>query len=140
MEKSYGLVVYRITDDGSYEYLIVHPSGSYNRKAPFYIPKGGLEKGEAPQEAALRETQEETGLTAEIEKYLGTIEYKNKRKKIEAWLAKYQEGEIDEQGHCPNHDWENDIVRFVPYEEALELLREEIKELIIKANNYLIEN
>lgn len=38
------------------------------------MPQGGVEKGEAPLEAALRELQEETGITADLVKVLGETE------------------------------------------------------------------
>ena len=39
------------------------------------LPKGKVEEGENNQEAALREVSEETGVKAEILKYLGEIHY-----------------------------------------------------------------
>lgn len=39
------------------------------------LPKGRVEKDERLQEAALREVSEETGVYAEIERYLGEIHY-----------------------------------------------------------------
>ncbi|MGL5256626.1 MAG: NUDIX hydrolase [Proteocatella sp.] len=39
------------------------------------LPKGRVEKDEQLQEAALREVSEETGVYAEIERYLGEIHY-----------------------------------------------------------------
>lgn len=39
------------------------------------LPKGRVEKDEQLQEAALREVKEETGVEAEIERYLGEIHY-----------------------------------------------------------------
>jgi 8-oxo-dGTP pyrophosphatase MutT (NUDIX family) len=46
---------------------------SYGRWA---LPKGKIEKGEKPEEAALREIQEETGLTdLKIIEHLGQIKY-----------------------------------------------------------------
>lgn len=42
--------------------LLVHPTGSSWVKATMGIPKGRMEDGESPEEAAFRETFEETGL------------------------------------------------------------------------------
>lgn len=39
------------------------------------LPKGRVEKGEQKKEAALREVMEESGIKAEILKYLGEIHY-----------------------------------------------------------------
>lgn len=41
----------------------------------YVLPKGRIERGESIQEAALREVKEESGITGEIKKYLGKIEY-----------------------------------------------------------------
>jgi predicted NUDIX family NTP pyrophosphohydrolase len=61
--ESAGTLLYR-RNDGQLEVLIVHPSGRYNRGAPWSIPKGKTEPGEDPETAARRETQEETGVCA----------------------------------------------------------------------------
>lgn len=39
------------------------------------LPKGKVEKGETHEQAALREVREETGVKAQIGKYLGEIHY-----------------------------------------------------------------
>ena len=39
------------------------------------LPKGHIEDGETPEEAALREVQEETGIVSVIEKSLGVIDF-----------------------------------------------------------------
>lgn len=50
----------------------------------YVLPKGRIERGESIQEAALREVKEESGITGEIKKYLGKIEYSfiNKMKNV----------------------------------------------------------
>ena len=42
--------------------LLVHPTGSSWKRGTCGIPKGGMEEGEDPMEAALRELKEETGI------------------------------------------------------------------------------
>ena len=39
------------------------------------LPKGHIEEGETPEEAALREVHEETGIQSKIEKSLGVIDF-----------------------------------------------------------------
>jgi ADP-ribose pyrophosphatase YjhB (NUDIX family) len=39
------------------------------------LPKGHIEEGETPEQAALREVQEETGIVSVIEKSLGVIDF-----------------------------------------------------------------
>ncbi len=50
----------------------------------YVLPKGRIERGESIEEAALREVKEESGITGEIKKYLGKIEYSfiNKMKNV----------------------------------------------------------
>ena len=39
------------------------------------LPKGHIEEGESPEQAAVREVQEETGIESEINKSLGVIDF-----------------------------------------------------------------
>lgn len=54
---------------------------SYPDGPAWAFPKGKIEKGESPRQAALREVREETGYTCKIEKYLGETRYFFFRKK-----------------------------------------------------------
>jgi predicted NUDIX family NTP pyrophosphohydrolase len=60
---SAGILLFR-RRDGETEVLLVKPGGPFWRGkdvGAWMIPKGGIEPGEAPAEAALREFEEETG-------------------------------------------------------------------------------
>ena len=59
LEVSAGGIVYRRTSDGGPRFLLIRDS--YDN---WGFPKGHLEDGESPAEAALRETAEETGLAS----------------------------------------------------------------------------
>jgi 8-oxo-dGTP pyrophosphatase MutT (NUDIX family) len=50
------------------------------RAVEWELPKGGIEPGESPEQAALREVREETGLTSplEIVRELGCLQYLDK--------------------------------------------------------------
>jgi ADP-ribose pyrophosphatase YjhB (NUDIX family) len=112
-------------------YLIVHPSGSYNRKKPWSIPKGLLDAGEEPSTAALRETREETGLECRILKALGEVRYKKSGKRVLGFLAEPvapPPGKKLEPG-----DWEIDQAEFVTADEALERLHPDQRALIERA-------
>jgi predicted NUDIX family NTP pyrophosphohydrolase len=66
-EFSAGILLYR-RRAGEVEVLLIHPGGPFWRKkdaGAWMIPKGGVEEGEAPLAAALREFQEELGTRAE---------------------------------------------------------------------------
>jgi len=56
-----GLILYHINEDG-FEFLFMTPSDTrYGGPHP-QIPKGKLDEGETPIQAAIREAQEEVGL------------------------------------------------------------------------------
>lgn len=66
---SAGVLLFR-RNGGALQVLLIKPGGPFWRKrdaGAWMIPKGMIEKGETPEEAALREFAEETGthLTAE---------------------------------------------------------------------------
>lgn len=57
---SAGVILFHVKDK-SRNYLLLHyPQGHWG------LPKGNIEKGESKEKAALRELQEETGLSAQI--------------------------------------------------------------------------
>lgn len=61
LQDSAGIIVFRETDFGTTHVLLIRQG-----KASYSFPKGQIEPGEDPEEAALRETLEETGISAEI--------------------------------------------------------------------------
>ena len=66
-KKTAGLLLYRGRDSGL-EVFLVHPGGPFRRKkdnGAWSIPKGEVEEGEDPLNAAKREFQEETGFSIE---------------------------------------------------------------------------
>ena len=116
MENSAGTLLYRTTDQGL-EVLLVHPSGNYNRRAPWSIPKGLPDKGESLEEAARRETVEETGVLAGPLTPLSSIKYRSGRKCVHGFAGPAPE---DAAPRCVS--WEVDRAEFVPIEEARRLL------------------
>lgn len=99
------------------EVLLVHPSGNYNRRAPWSIPKGLPDEGETREKAARRETQEETGVMAGDLVALGYIDYKKSRKRVFAFAGLAPE---DAAPCCAS--WEVDRAEFVPLDEARDRL------------------
>lgn len=63
LERSAGVIPYRIHPDHGLQYLVLHSATVRNPRAKWEFPKGGIEEGETPKEAAAREFTEETSLT-----------------------------------------------------------------------------
>lgn len=116
MEQSAGTLLYR-GDGEQLEVLIVHPSGNYNRRAPWSIPKGVPDEGEPLEAAARRETLEETGVTAGDLVALGSIHYRKSRKEVHCYGGPAPD---DAEPRCAS--WEVDRAEFVPLARARELV------------------
>ena len=106
--------------DDSIEVLLVHPSGNYNRRAPWSIPKGELDEGEDPVAAARRETREEAGVEAGELFLLGHIDYTKSRKRVCCFAGRAPDGATP---YCAS--WEVDRAEFVPVARARELIHPE---------------
>lgn len=118
---SSGGVIFRQNADGVPEVaLIARRSGSI-----WCLPKGLIESSETPEETALRETREETGLESRILEKIGEISYNfysredrsRVEKRVHFFLQQYVGG--DEK----NHDWEVDAVQWFTLDKALEVLK-----------------
>jgi predicted NUDIX family NTP pyrophosphohydrolase len=86
--ESAGLLIYDWFD-GQLRVFLVHPGGPYwkgKENEGWGIPKGKLESGEVPIEAAIRETWEETGSfpSGELTHNLGFVR-QNKNKTVYCW-------------------------------------------------------
>ena len=98
--------------DGTTEVLLVHPSGRYNQKTPWGIPKGYPDEGETLEDAARRETWEETGVVPTELTPLGHIDYKRTRKRVHAFAGPAPAM----QPRCAS--WEVDGAEYIPLERA----------------------
>ncbi|MFO1094925.1 MAG: NUDIX domain-containing protein [Planctomycetaceae bacterium] len=119
MKVSAGTLLYR-RGPGGLDVLLVHPSGGYNRRAPWGIPKGLVEAGEPPEAAARRETLEETGVAAGDLQHLGHMVYTRSRKRIECFAGEVR---VDATARCAS--WEVDRAEFLPMEEARQRIHPE---------------
>lgn len=95
VEQKAGGVIFSETN-GEIKFAMVHDVFGY-----WTLAKGSIEAGESPEEGALREIKEETGLDAEIVKFLSENEYmafhpeKGKiRKQVRYYLTKAEYGPI----------------------------------------------
>jgi len=113
VKQSAGTLLYRGTAP-ALEVLLVHPSGNYNRKAPWGIPKGRPDDGEALEDAARRETLEETGLvvTGPLAP-LAWIVYVKSGKQVHCFAGP---APADAAPRCAS--WEIDGAEFMSLEEA----------------------
>jgi mutator protein MutT len=102
------------------------------------LPKGHVDPGETPIEAAVREVREETGIVAEPVCELGESRYWYRRdgrtigKSVAFFLFSYVEGDI------ADHDDEVEEVRWIDLHEAqAELSHEAEREMVALALAYL---
>src|SRR3954471_6177369 len=109
LETSYGGVVVR-----GDELLVITPAG----KRVTGLPKGGLEAGETPEQAAAREVREETGVEAAVREPLGDVRYtyrrdgRRVRKTVHFFLCEYVAGSTSD------HDHEVDDARWIAISSA----------------------
>jgi predicted NUDIX family NTP pyrophosphohydrolase len=116
VKESAGTLLYR-WKGGALEVLLVHPSGNYNRRAPWGIPKGLPDAGESLVTTARRETLEETGVVADDLVPLGHVDYTKSKKRIHAFAGV---APADAAPRCAS--WEVDCAEFVGVERARELI------------------
>lgn len=117
MKHSAGTLLYR-GKLPEIEVLLVHPSGNFNRRAPWSIPKGETGENEVDLEiTARRETLEETGIQPEALTSLGHIDYKKSRKRVHCFAGP---APLDSTPRCAS--WEVDQAQFVALDDARKLL------------------
>jgi 8-oxo-dGTP pyrophosphatase MutT (NUDIX family) len=110
------------------------------RKA-WCLPKGLIDKNEAPPETALREVREEAGLHGEIIEKIGHISYwyfinedrVKVHKMVHFFLLKYIKGDTGD------HDHEVDEARWFQIDEAIETLSYRSEKQIMQKAKGMIE-
>jgi len=132
-EHSAGIVIFR-EGDQKRQYLILHYPGGH-----FDFPKGHIEQGETEKEAALRELEEETGIThiELIDGYHEMIQYQFRHnayqieKDVIFFLGQTPQSEI-----IISHEHQDSM--WLPYKEAHKKLTfDSAKQLLQKAENHL---
>jgi 8-oxo-dGTP pyrophosphatase MutT (NUDIX family) len=114
---SSGGVIFKRDDNAVDVALISVKNGSV-----WCLPKGVIDEGESPENAAVREVSEETGLRGRILHKLGEITYwfhireenAKCKKTVHFYLMEYESGDVSE------HDWEVDSASWFPIDEAIE--------------------
>ena len=114
-EFSAGGVVVR----GDETIVIVPTRRAANGRAVLALPKGHVDPGETPAQAATREVREEAGVEAELVEKLGDVRYWYQRngmriaKVVSFYLFDYRAGDP------ADHDAEVEVARWVPLEQAV---------------------
>jgi predicted NUDIX family NTP pyrophosphohydrolase len=108
---SAGTVLFRSRDE-TVEVLLVHPKGWVHATTPWGIPKGYPNDGETHEDAARRETWEETEVVPGALVAIGAIHYRRTQKTVHAFAGPAPEGEP----RCASH--EVDGARYFPLAEA----------------------
>lgn len=134
---SAGGVVFRRRDSKTEVALI-----SVGDEIRWQLPKGIVDEGESPQEAAVREVREETGLEAEIVAPVEIIEYwyvstnRGERvryhKFVHFYLFRFKSGDVR------NHDHEVNEARWVEIGEAGEMLTFKNEKKIVELAHAMI--
>jgi 8-oxo-dGTP pyrophosphatase MutT (NUDIX family) len=112
-----GVVVRQAAD---LEVCLINPIG----RRVWGLPKGGVEPGESREEAALREVREETGIEAEVDAELGSIDYwfysreshTRIHKTVHYFLMRASGGDVSD------HDHEVSEARWLAVSKALDLM------------------
>jgi len=116
-EISAGGVVYRRSDEGVE--VVLAARRTRRGDLAWGLPKGLVEPDETPEQAAVREVREETGLDADVEVSLGEIRYFyvwegiRVRKAVHFFLMRATGGDASQ------HDDEMEEVRWFPLSVAL---------------------
>jgi ADP-ribose pyrophosphatase YjhB (NUDIX family) len=104
------------------------------------LPKGHLEEGETPHEAAIREVMEETGLAGEIHGDLGVIDFWFQQDRTTIHKTVHHFLILSKGGQLVGQEGEVDDIAWVVLDQiAMRLTHDDEKQLISKAQALLAE-
>jgi 8-oxo-dGTP pyrophosphatase MutT (NUDIX family) len=119
--------------------VVIISVGGQNR---WQLPKGLVEEGEKPEVTAVREAQEEAGVSSEMVQHLETIEYwfagleggerVRFHKRVHFYLLRYLAGDTGD------HDWEVNEARWVPIDDAMRQLTFDSERRVMERARQLI--
>jgi len=133
---SSGGVIFRHSTNGV-EVALVLVKG----KKAWCLPKGTVDKGEEPEDTAIREVMEETGLSGEICEKIGQISYwyyvrresKKIHKTVHFYLMKFK------KGNTQDHDHEVIDAKWFMIDEAIDRLSYKSEKEILKKARRMVE-
>ena len=109
---------------GAWHMAAIRPAGK--REGILALPKGLVDPGEAPDQTALREVREETGVAGRLDGKLGDVRYtytwQGERvfKIVSFYLVRYSRGRLGDLDTRHRHEVAD--VRWLPLDEAPRLL------------------
>jgi len=118
-----GGIVVRAGDSGGWEVAVIHRP----EQLDWTLPKGKIETGESPTECALREVHEETGFRCHLGRFVGEVEYIDRRARVKVvsyWLMQPVDGAFTPTPEVDDLRWLTlaDTVRLLSYPHDCELL------------------
>jgi 8-oxo-dGTP pyrophosphatase MutT (NUDIX family) len=128
----------------------IEPAGraAAGKQAVLALPKGLVDPGERPEQTALREVREETGVEAELIGKLGDIKYVYTRtwaggervfKVVSFYLLRYHSGKLDDI--TPEMRVEVARAEWIPLDDApRRLAYKGEREMAVKAQEYIRRN
>ena len=105
------------------------------------LPKGRLENNETIELAAIREVQEESGISAKIEKYLGSVksDYQHHDGEKVKQTVHYFYMEPEDLNLIPQREEGFVEAIFLPYDKAMKLVKHDAERNMLKSANYFYE-
>jgi 8-oxo-dGTP pyrophosphatase MutT (NUDIX family) len=106
-----------VVRDGEVAVVVPHRDDPSRRRV-LALPKGHIDPGETPEQAATREVREETGVEADLVEKLGDVRYWYQRrgtrifKVVTFYLFRFRSGSLED------HDHEIEEAMWMPLEEA----------------------
>lgn len=129
-----GGVVLRAGDSGGWAVAVVHRPEHLD----WTLPKGKLEIDESPIECALREVREETGYGCHLGRFVGQVEYTDRRGRVKIvsyWLMQPVDGVFEPTPEVDELRWLSlaDAIGLLSYSHDRDLL-ESVRTPLAKAS------
>jgi len=139
-EVSAGGVTYRLVAGGGVEIALI----SVASPPRWQLPKGHVDPGESPEQAAMREVREETGIETTLVAPLEVIDYwyhglaRGRRVRVHKYVHFYLLAH--RAGDVRDHDHEVHEARWMPLDEALRALAFDAERSVLERARGLIES